>query len=52
MDPWPGAAEVSLDLNGHAADLDDDAAFELATSAAEGRLDVEQIAERRAIRPS
>jgi death on curing protein len=45
------AAVVFLDLNGHRADLDDDAAFELVMAAAEGRLDVEQIAQRLAIRP-
>lgn len=46
------AAVVLLDLNGHTADLDDDTAFELVMAAAEGRLDVEQIAERLRIRPS
>ena len=33
-------------------DLDDEAAFELVTAAAEGHLDVEQIAQRLVIRPS
>lgn len=46
------AAVVLLDLNGHTADLDDDAAFELVMAAAEGHLDVEQIAERLRIRPT
>ena len=40
------AAVVFLDLNGHPADLDDDAAFELVMAAAHGHLDVELIARR------
>ena len=46
------AAIVLFDLNGHAVHLDDDAVFELVMTAAEGHLDVEQIAQRLAIRPS
>jgi hypothetical protein len=33
-------------------DLDDDAAFELVMAAAEGHIDVEQLAQRLVIRPS
>ena len=44
------AAVVFLDLNGLTVDLDDDVAFELVMAAAEGHLDVEQIAQRLAIR--
>ena len=40
------AAVVFCDLNGHKVDLDDEAAFELVMAAAEGHLDVEQIAQR------
>lgn len=46
------AAVVFLGCNGHTADLDDDAAFELVMAAAEGNRDVEQIAQRLVIRPS
>ena len=46
------ATVVFLDLNGHTVDLDDDAAFELVMAAAQGHIDVEQIAERLAIRPT
>lgn len=45
------ATVVFLDLNGDTVELDDDAAFELVMAAAEGQLDVEQIAQRLAIRP-
>lgn len=45
------AAVVFLDLNGYTVDLADDAAFDLVMAAAEGHLDVEQIAQRIAIRP-
>ncbi len=45
------ATVVFLDLNGYTVELDDDAAFELVMAAAEGQLDVEQIAQRLAIRP-
>ena len=44
------AAVVFLDLNGLTVDLDDDVAFELVMAAAEGHVDVEQIAQRLAIR--
>lgn len=40
------ATVVFLDLNGHRAALDDDAAFGLVMAVAEGEFDVEQIAER------
>lgn len=40
------ATVLFLDLNGHAPDLDDDAAFGLAMDVAAGASDVEQIAER------
>ena len=46
------AAVVFLDLNGHTVELDDDTAFELVMAAAEGRLDVEQIAQQLANRPT
>ena len=45
------ATVVFLDLNGHTVDLDDDAAFELVMAAAQGHIDVEQIAQGLAIRP-
>jgi death on curing protein len=45
------AAVVFLDLNGHTVAIDDDAAFELVMAAAEGRIDVEEIAEGLAARP-
>ena len=40
------ATVVFLDLNGHVVELDDDAAFDLVVSVAEGALDVEAIADR------
>jgi death on curing protein len=40
------ATVVFLDLNGHAPDLDDDAAFELVMDVAAGAADVEEIADR------
>jgi death on curing protein len=40
------ATVVFLDLNGHAPDLDDDAAFELVMDVAAGAADVDQIADR------
>jgi len=40
------ATVVFLDLNGHAPDLDDDAAFELVMDVAAGAADVAQIADR------
>jgi death-on-curing protein len=40
------ATVVFLDLNGHAPNLDDDAAFGLVMDAAAGAADVEEIAER------
>jgi death on curing protein len=45
------AAVVLLDLNDHEVAIDDDAAFELVMAAAEGRIDVEEIAEGLAARP-
>lgn len=45
------AAVVYLDVNGHMVGLDDDAAFELVMDAADVHLDVEQIAQRLAVRP-
>jgi death on curing protein len=39
------APVVFCDLNGRNVDLDDEAAFELVMAAAEGHLDVEQIAQ-------
>jgi death on curing protein len=45
------AAVVFLDLNDHEVAIDDDAAFELVMAAAEGRMDVEEIAEGLAARP-
>jgi death on curing protein len=45
------AAVVFLDLNDHEVAIDDDAAFELVMAAAEGRIDVEEIAEGLAARP-
>jgi death-on-curing protein len=44
------AAVISLDINGHIVELDDDAAFELVMAAAAGQLDVEQIAQRLTLR--
>jgi death-on-curing protein len=40
------ATVVFLDLNGHATDLDDDAAFALVMEVAAGALDAEEIATR------
>lgn len=40
------AAAVFLDVNGRLITLDDDAAFDLVMDAAQGQLDVEEIAER------
>ncbi len=40
------ATVVFLDLNGHAPDLDDDAAFELVMDVAAGAAQVEEIADR------
>ena len=37
---------VFLDLNGQPVELDDDEAYELVIDVAEGRLDVDQIADR------
>jgi len=45
------ATVVFLDLTGNTVDLDDDAAFELVMAAAEGHLDVEEIARRLATHP-
>jgi len=40
------AAVVFLDLDGHRVSLDDDGAFTLVMEAAEGRVDIEHIADR------
>ncbi len=40
------ATVVFLDLNDHAPDLDDDAAFDLVMDAAQGSVEVEEIAAR------
>jgi death on curing protein len=45
------AAVVFLDLNDHTVTIDDEAAYELVMAAAEGRIDVEGIAEGLAARP-
>jgi death-on-curing protein len=45
------ATVVFLDLNGHAPDLDDDAAFTLVMDVAAGAVDVEGIAARLRITP-
>jgi death-on-curing protein len=45
------AALVFLDLNGHATDLDDDAAFTLVMDLAGGSVDVESIATRMKVIP-
>jgi death on curing protein len=45
------ATVVFCDLNGDTVELGDDAALELVMAAAEGQLDVEQIAHRLALRP-
>ena len=45
------ATVVFLDLNGHAPDLDDDAAFALVMDVAAGAVDVEDIAARLRVIP-
>jgi death-on-curing protein len=45
------ATVVFLDLNGHAPDLDDDAAFTLVIDVAAGAVDVEDIAARLRVSP-
>ncbi len=45
------ATVVFLDLNGHAPDLDDDAAFTLVMDVAAGMLDVEAITTRLRVAP-
>jgi death on curing protein len=45
------ATVVFLDLNGHAPDLDDDAAFDLVMDVAAGAVDVEAIATRLQVTP-
>ncbi|MCF6746208.1 alcohol dehydrogenase [Blastococcus sp. KM273128] len=45
------ATVVFLDLNGHAPDLDDDAAFTLVMDVAAGGVDVEAIASRLPVIP-
>ena len=45
------ATVVFLDLNGHAPDLDDDAAFALVMDVAAGTADVEEIATRLRVVP-
>jgi death-on-curing protein len=45
------ATVVFLDLNGHAPDLDDDAAFDLVMDVAAGVVDVESIATRLRVTP-
>ena len=45
------ATVVFLDLNGHATDLDDDAAFTLVMDVAAGSVDVEGIATRLKVIP-
>ena len=45
------ATVVFLDLNGHAPDLDDDAAFALVIDVAAGAVDVENIALRLRVAP-
>ncbi len=45
------ATVVFLDLDGHAPDLDDDAAFTLVMDVAAGTLDVEAIATRLRVAP-
>ena len=45
------ATVVFLDLNGHATDLDDDAAFTLVVEVAAGAVDVEDIAARLRVAP-
>ncbi|MGA8207379.1 MAG: Fic family protein [Candidatus Dormiibacterota bacterium] len=46
------ATVVFLDVNGHAPDLDDDTAFDLVTDAAQGDVDVEEIASRLQVVPT
>jgi death-on-curing protein len=46
------AMVVFLNLNNHAADLDDDAAFDLVMDAAQGSVEVEEIAARLRIVPT
>ncbi len=46
------ATVVFLDVNGHAPDLDDDTAFDLVTDAAQGDVDVEEIAFRLQVVPT
>ncbi len=46
------ATVVFLDLNGHAADLDDDRAFDLVTDAARAHVSVAEIASRLKVVPA
>ena len=46
------ATVVFLDLNGHAADLDDDRAFDLVTDAARAHVSVPEIASRLKVVPA
>jgi death-on-curing protein len=46
------ATVVFLDLNGHAADLDDDRAFDLVMDAARGDVSVAEIASRLKVVPA
>jgi death-on-curing protein len=46
------ASVVFLDLNGHAADLDDDRAFDLVMDAARGDVSVAEIASRLKVAPA
>lgn len=46
------AAVVFLELNGEPVELDDDTAFDLVIEAAEGRIEVDEIAARLSGRPS
>lgn len=46
------ATVVFLDINGHAPDVTEDAAFELVMDVASGSADVAQIAERLPLRPA
>ncbi len=45
------ATVVFLDLNGQVPDLDDDAAFDLVMDAAQGTVDVEELASRLRVVP-
>lgn len=45
------ATVVSLDLNRHDPDLDDDAAFDLVMDAARGAVEVEELAVRLRVAP-